>query len=129
MWYKSSVISHQPQELSYLLFDLGLWTSSNCCSPIHLGMNLSMTQVQAQILYLHPPNRTLLWVGHKPGLPQHPKNCPKMLHMLLPIITIKDDIIQIRSGKCSIWLEDFVHKMMKHNRGPEQPKCNCNALL
>ncbi len=61
---KPSVISRQPQELPHLLFGLGSRAGRNGCRLINLGMHLPMTQVKAQIPDLHPPNRTLLWVGH-----------------------------------------------------------------
>ncbi len=60
---KPSVISRQPQELPHILFGLGSREGRNGCRLINLGTHLPMTQVEAQIPDLHPPNRTLLWVG------------------------------------------------------------------
>ncbi len=50
------IISRQPQELSHLLFGLGTRAGRNCSRLVNLGTHLPMTQVAAQIPYLHPPN-------------------------------------------------------------------------
>ncbi len=56
---KPSIISRQPQELSHLLFGLGTWAGCNRSHFINLGMHLPLAQLEAQIPYLHSPNRTL----------------------------------------------------------------------
>ncbi len=60
---KPPVIPRQPQELPHLLFGLGSRAGRNSCRLINLGTHLSVAQVETQITNLHPPNRTLLWVG------------------------------------------------------------------
>ncbi len=60
---KPPVLPRQPQELPHLLFGLGSRADRNSCRLINLGTHLSVAQVETQITNLHPPNRTLLWVG------------------------------------------------------------------
>ncbi len=88
-----------------------------------------MTQVEAQIPYLHPPNCTLPRVCREPGLPQRPQDRAEMFHMPLPIITMDDDIIQIGSGIRAVWPEDFVHEALKGGRSPEQAERKCYELV
>ncbi len=116
---KPSIISRQPQELSHLLFGLGTWTGRNRSRLINLGTHLSMPHVEAQILYLHPPNCTLPWVRRESSHPQRSQDSAQMFHMPLPIITVDNDVIEI-IGVRAMWPEDFVHEMLKGGGSPEQ---------
>ncbi len=49
--------------------------------------------------------------------------------MPLPVLTVDDNVIQIGSGVCGVWSEDFVHEALEGSGRPEQPKRKCDKLV
>ncbi|MCI4376964.1 hypothetical protein PGIGA_G00197780 [Pangasianodon gigas] len=116
--HKPTIIASQPQEL----FGLGSRAGRNHCCLINLGTHLPMTQVEAQIPYFHPSNRTLLWVRRESCSSQRSQNSPQVLHVWLPSITIDNNVVQISSGISSLRTEDSVHESLEPSGGPGQLK-------
>lgn len=72
--------------------------------------------------YCNPPsNPTLLWVSREPHPPQEFQDRGCLPHMLRPVVTEDDDVIQISGNICSMQAQHLVLEVLESDRVKEQP--------